>query len=201
MLMKKIIFLLFALTIMLTGQCLTPFKSYIGPLVGINYSNFDPNDNAGTLSGSGFQIGLGMGVELFNTLGIQMSPMFKTTSFNRTILNVPTGANFNNLYFPVSLQLKAGVLPLVSPYFGLGLAGNFQMDGTLYVGELESSVDELENDIYFSLSLGTDIKFIKLKITPEFAFNYNLTADDPDTQNQTETNYELNFSLGIFFTP
>ncbi len=199
--MKKIIFLLFALTIILTGQCLTPFKAYIGPLIGPNYSNFDPKDNAGTLSGTGFQIGLGMGVELFNTLGIQMSPMFKTTSFNRTILNVPTGANFNNLYFPVSLQLKAGALPLVSPYFGLGLAGNFQMDGTLYVGELESSVDELENDLYFSLSLGTDIKLTKLKITPEFAFNYNLTADDPDTQNRTETNYELNFSVGIFFTP
>ncbi len=201
MLMKKIIFLLFALTIILDGQCLTPFKAYIGPLMGINYSNFDPKDNAGTLSGTGFQIGLGMGIEILNTLGLQMAPMFKTTSFNRTILNVPTGVNFNNFYLPVSLQLKAGVLPLVSPYFGLGLAGNFQMDGTLYVGELESSVDDLENDIYFSLSLGTDIKLIKLKITPEFAFNYNLTADDPDTQNRTETNYELNFSVGIFFTP
>lgn len=199
--MKKIIFLLFALTIILDGQCLTPFKSYIGPLVGMNYSNFDPKDNAGTLSGSGFQIGLGMGIELLNTLGLQMAPMFKTTSFNRTILNVPTGANFNNLYLPVSLQLKAGALPLVSPYFGLGLAGNFQMDGTIYVGKLETSVEELENDLYFCLSLGTDLKLIKLKITPEFAFNYNLTADDPDTQDRTETNYELNISVGIFFTP
>lgn len=199
--MKKIIFLSLVFTVILAGQCLTPIKSYIGPFMGINYSNFDPKDNAGTLAGTGFQIGLGMGVEFLNTIGIQMSPMFKTTSFSRTILNIPTGVNYNNLYFPVSLQLRAGILPLISPYFGLGIAGNFQLDGTLYVGELETSVDDLENDLYFCISLGTDIKLVKLKITPEFAFNYNLTADDPDTQNRTETNYELNFSVGIFYTP
>ncbi|MGQ9665281.1 MAG: hypothetical protein ACUVQ3_08095 [bacterium] len=199
--MKKIIFLSLVFAVILAGQCLTPIKSYIGPLIGINYSNLDPKDNAGTLSGTGLQLGLGMGVEMLNTIGIQMAPMFKTTSFRRTILDIPTGANFNNLYLPLSLQLKAGILPLVSPYFGLGIAGNFQLDGTLFVGELETSVDDLENDLYFCISLGSDIKLVKLKITPEFALNYNLTADDPDTQNRTETNYELNFSVGLFYTP
>jgi len=199
--MKKMNFLLLILSTFLAGQCLMPVKSYFGLQTGLNYSNFDPDDNAGTLSGVGFQIGLGMGIEILNTIGIQMTPMFKTTSFNRTILNVETGANFNNFYLPVFLQLKAGMLPAVSPYFGLGFAGNFQMDGAAYIGSLKSSIDDLENDLYFSLSLGTDIKLIKLKVTPEFTFNYNLTADDPDTQNRTETNYDFHLSVGVFYTP
>jgi hypothetical protein len=142
-----------------------------------------------------------MGIEIVNTIGLQMAPMFKTTSFNRTILNIETGANYRNLYLPFILQLKAGMVPVVSPYFGIGLAGNFQVDGEAYIGSIKSNIDDLESDLCVLLSLGTDIKLIKLKLTPEFTFNYNLTADDPDTPNQTEANYDFHLSVGIFYTP
>ncbi|MGB9720631.1 MAG: outer membrane beta-barrel protein [bacterium] len=199
--MKKMTLLLIIPLVFVAGQCVTPLKSYFGLIAGINYSNYDPKDNAGNLSGIGYQVGMGMGMEIGSTIGIQMAPMFRTTSFNRTILGIETGANYNNLYLPLLFQLKAGMIPVVSPYLGIGLAGNFQLNGTAYIGEIHSSIDDLENDLLFALSLGTDIKLIKLKISPEFTFNYNLSADDPDTPNRTETNYDFHFSAGIFYTP
>jgi len=177
-----------------------PVKTFFGLQTGMNHSTFDPDDGAGNFSGLGFQIGLGMGVEFANILGIQITPTFQTTSFDRTVLNIDMGADYNNLYLPFILQLKAGMLP-VAPYLGLGFAGNFQLDGTAYLGSVKTSIDDLENDLLFLFSFGTDFKLTKVKITPEFSFNFNLTADDPDTQNRAESSYSFDISLGVYYTP
>ncbi|MEO0184994.1 MAG: outer membrane beta-barrel protein [candidate division WOR-3 bacterium] len=199
--MKRMAFLFIIPLIFVAAQDVTPVRSYFGLIAGLNYSNYDPKDNAGNLSGMGFQIGLGMGIEIGSAIGIQIAPMFRTTSFNRPILGVDTGANFDNLYLPLSFQLKAGMIPVISPYLGIGMAGNFQLSGTAYLGEIRSTINNLENDLLFTFSLGTDIKLKKMKVSPEFSFNYNLSADDPDTQNRTETNYDFHFSVGFFYTP
>ncbi len=198
--MKNINIILLIMGILLSGQSMNHVNAYFGLQTGFNYSTYDPDDEAGTFTGTGFQIGLGMGVDV-NTFGVRVAPVFKTTSFNRTIINIETGANYNNLFLPVSLQLKAGMVPIVSPYLSAGLAGNFQLDGTAYIGSLKSSIDDLENDLLLSLALGTDIKVTKLWITPEFSFNYNLTAEDSDTQNRAESSYDLSFSVGIYYAP
>jgi hypothetical protein len=177
-----------------------PVEAFFGIQTGINHSNFDPDDEAGNYSGLGFQVGLGMGVEFGNIFGLRITPSFKTNSFNRTVLNIDIGADYNNLYLPFAFQLKAGMLP-IAPYLGLGLAGNFQLDGTAYIGSFKKSIDELENDLLFLFSFGTDFKLAKAKITPEFLFNVNLTADDPDTENRSESYYDFHFSLGVFYTP
>ncbi len=199
--MKKMAFLSFVLLSFVAGQDAPPVKSYFGLVTGLNYSNYDPKDNAGNLSGIGFQVGLGMGIEIGSTIGIQIAPMFRTTSLSRPILGIDTGANFDNLYLPLSFRLNAGMIPVISPYLGIGITGNFQLSGTAYIGEIRSSVDDLENDLLFTFSFGTDIKLTKIKVSPEFAFNYNLSADDPDTQNRTETNYDFHFSVGLYYTP
>ncbi len=198
--MKKSLILISLPIMFLLAQDGVPVKTSFGLQVGINHSTFDPDDEAGNFSGLGFQIGLGMGVELSNFFGIQITPMFRTTSFDRTVLNIDMGADYSNFYLPFTFQLKAGMLP-VAPYLGLGFAGNFQIDGTAYFGSIKNSIDELENDLLFLFSFGTDVKLKKAKISPEFAFNYNLTADESDTQNRSESNYDFHFSLGVYYTP
>uniref|UniRef100_A0A7V0Z520 Outer membrane protein beta-barrel domain-containing protein n=1 Tax=candidate division WOR-3 bacterium TaxID=2052148 RepID=A0A7V0Z520_UNCW3 len=198
--MKRLIILISLPMAFIRAQTELPVKTFFGLQTGMNHSTFDPDDGAGNFSGLGFQIGLGMGVEFANIFGIQIAPTFKTTSFDRTVLNVDMGADYNNLYLPFTLQLKAGMLP-VAPYLGLGFAGNFQLDGTAYLGSLKTSVDDLENDLLFLFSVGTDFKLTKVNLTPEFSFNFNLTADDPDTQNCVESNYGFDISLGVYYTP
>jgi len=198
--MKKLIILISLPMLFVLAQNGAPVKTFFGLQAGMNHSTFDPDDGAGNFSGLGFQIGLGMGVEFANILGIQITPTFQTTSFDRTVLNIDMGADYNNLYLPFILQLKAGMLP-VAPYLGLGFAGNFQLDGTAYLGSVKTSIDDLENDLLFLFSFGTDFKLTKVKITPEFSFNFNLTADDPDTQNRAESNYSFDISLGVYYTP
>ncbi|MEO0129707.1 MAG: outer membrane beta-barrel protein [candidate division WOR-3 bacterium] len=198
--MKKLLILTLLPIVCIFAQNELPVKTFFGLQTGINHSNFDPDDGAGNYSGLGFQIGLGMGIEFSPVFGIQMTPTYKKTAFDRTVLNIEMGADYNNFYLPIVFQLKAGMLP-VAPYLGLGFAGNFQLGGTAYIGSIKNSIDDLENDFLFLFSFGTDIKLTKAKITPEFTFNYNLTADDPDTQNRSESNYDFHFSLGIFYTP
>ncbi len=198
--MKKLLILITMPIIFVQAQNELPVKTFFGFQAGMNHSNFDPDDGAGNYSGLGFQIGLGMGIEFSPVFGIQMTPMFKKTAFDRTVLNIEMGADYSNFYLPIAFQLKAGILPVV-PYIGLGFAGNFQLDGTAYIGSIKNSIDELESDFLFLFSFGTDFKLPKAKITPEISFNYNLTANDPDTQNRTEGNYDFHFSLGIFYTP
>ncbi|MEO0216452.1 MAG: outer membrane beta-barrel protein [candidate division WOR-3 bacterium] len=200
--MKKLVLILFILLLAsASGQCLALVKSYFGLKTGINYAIFDPDDEAGNFTGVGLGIGLGLGIDILNTLDLEFAPSFRTTSFNRTVINIQHGANYTNFYLPFELKLKAGMLPVVNPYFGLGFAENIQLSGEAYIGEVKTEIDELENDLFLLFSLGADISFIKLKISPDFTFNLNLSADDPDTQNRSEKNYEINFAVGIYYTP
>jgi hypothetical protein len=197
--MKRL--LLFTILPVLFVSPQTFVNPYFGFQTGLNYSIFDPKDEAGNLTGLGFQFGLGMGIEFLNTFDLEIAPSFRTTSFERTVLNIETGADFKNFYIPFIFKLRAGTLPVVNPYLGLGIAGNFQIDGTAYVGSFKSSIDDLENDLLFLVSVGTDIKLAKIKMTPDFKFNYNLTADDPDTEDRSEENYDFHFSFGISYAP
>ncbi len=198
--MRKLLLLIIPFMGLVAGQNGAPISPFFGLQAGMNYSNFDPDDGAGNYSGVGFQVGLGMGIELSEIVGIMISPTYRATSFDRTVLNVDMGADYSNFYLPFIFQLKAGMLQ-VAPFLGFGLAGNFQLDGTAYIGSLKSSIEDLENDFLFLTTFGADIKLNKIKFTPEFSFNYNLTADDPDTQSRGESNYDFHFSLGIFFIP
>lgn len=196
--MKKLIFFI---SIFAYGQSIIPIKSYFGLNAGINYSIFDPVDEGGNYSGTGLGAGMSLGLEVLNLLCLQVSPSFRTTSFNRTIVNAKMGANYKNFYLPFEFLLKAGMMPVVSPYLGLGIAENYQLSGEAYLENISTNIEDLENDTYFLCLLGTEIKLIKLKISPNFRFGYNLTADDPDTQNRSEKNYEFDFTLGFYYSP
>ncbi len=200
--MKKmtLLFLLFIVA-SASGQCLALVKSYFGLKTGINYSILDPDDEAGNFTGVGLGIGLGMGLDILNTIALEFAPLFRTTSFNRTVMNIQHGFDYTNLYLPLELKIRAGMLPVVSPYLGIGLAQNIQLSGEAYIGGWKTEIDDLESDLHLLFPLGVEIKFVKVKINPEITFNLNLTADDPDTPNRSEKNYEIDYNLGIYYTP
>jgi hypothetical protein len=193
--------LIAATCILAWGQDMSPVKSYAGLKIGFNYGNFDPGNSGNNLTGTGFQAGFAFGMDLARVLGFEFAPTFRMSEYATTVLNVPVGVRYTNLWLPVNIAIKAGMIPIVTPYFGISVAGNFQLDGTGYIGEAESDVSELENDAYIGLVLGTDIKLPKAKIVPEFSFNFNLTADSEDTPNVTESVYDFHMQVGLYYAP
>jgi hypothetical protein len=209
--LKKIIALALLLIVGGFGQCL--IGSRVGVKLGPNYCVFTPSDGSGELSDVGFHFGIGMGTDFFNFLSLDMTPMIRSTKFSRTgeIIGVPIrlSYSFSNIYLPVVLSLKAGMLPLISPYIGAGLAGNFMLSGTIRIesggSAIEDNLENLENDFFFIFALGIEFKLPKFRISPELSINYNLTADIPDPNNITQPyegeNGDFHFSLGLYYTP
>lgn len=203
--MKKIFFTLAIAVIALPAQCLPSVRGSVGIKPGLNLTTYNPDDGAGNYTGAGFNIGFGLALDVGN-LGIEMAPSFRTTNYSRTqtiIVDITTSGHFQNFYLPVHFLLKANELPLVSPFLGIGFALDFQNKGYWAVNTIKTDVpsDQLENDFFLSMALGADIKQSHFKISPEFSFDYNLTADDPDTPNRTESNYDFTISVGLYFTP
>ncbi len=204
--MKRIVVLLALVTAFTFSQCLVP-KAAIGIKPGFNFTTYNPDDGGENLSGIGINIGLGFGLDV-GGFGVEIAPSFRTTDYNRTdeTWNITTRGHFNNFYLPARVKLIAG-LPMVAPYLGFGIAFDLQRSGYWELETGSSSYrtdvpsDELENDVFASLALGADIKMHNAKIAPELAFDYNLTADNDETSNRTEMNYDLTFSIGIYYCP
>lgn len=203
--MKKITVSILLFVIVGYAQCLSaPISTRVGVKVGFNPGTYDPDDNLDVYKGTGVHFGFGMGTDFLNLLSLDMHALFKTTTYSRT---EPLGRftrSYNNLYFPIFLSIKAGMLPLVSPYVGVGLGINVQFEGTQ---KWEPNGVAIETPIggttnaYLILGLGAEIKLIKLRITPEFTANINSGADDPATPNRTEANTDYHLSVGFYFAP
>lgn len=204
--MKQLIAAIFILSSLSPGQCLNP-RAAIGIKPGFNFTTYNPDDGGENLSGIGFNIGLGLVINA-GPLGLEIAPSFRTTSYSRTdeTWNTTISWHYNNLYLPVRGKLIAN-LPLLAPYLGLGAAFDFQSSGYFEIEAGGTSVrtdiqeNDLENDVFGSVILGADIKMLRMKIAPELTFDYNLTADDEDTANRTESNYDITFTLGLYYCP
>ena len=134
-------------------------------------------------SGTGMHFGIGQGTDILNLFSLDMLVMYRTTTYSRTeALDVIHSYSYNNLYFPIILSLKAGMLPLISPYLSVGIGFNIQLAGTeRFEGgglALENDISNLNTHAYAILGLGIEIKLIKLRIMPEFTANINGSLDD-----------------------
>jgi hypothetical protein len=180
-----------------------PISTRVGIKVGFNPGTYDPDDNLDEMKGTGVHFGLGMGTDILNLISLDMGAQFRTTKYSR---EEPIGRithSYNNLYFPIFLSIKAGMLPLVSPYVGAGLGVNVQFEGTR---KWEPNGIAVETPLggttsaFLILGIGVEIKLIKFRICPEFTANINSGADDSATQ-QTETNTDYHLSVGFFYAP
>ena len=204
--MKKTIFLLLAIMIAAYAQCLSaPINTRVGLKVGFNPGTYNPDDGLGELKGTGMHFGLGMGTDFFNLISLDMGAQFRTTKYGRTEALGRSTYSYNNLYFPIFLSLKAGMLPMISPYIGIGLGINVQFDGTHRWepngSAIETPIEGSNTNAFLILGLGAEIKLIKLRISPEFTANINSQADDPDTPNRNEKITDYHLSVGFYYAP
>lgn len=209
--MQKIIVLLCAITLFAFGQCMTgPLSGRIGIKGGFNYCTFDPEPVDDNYNGMGFHIGVGMGVDILSVLSLDMTPTYRSTVFGTDIgSNATLTYSYSNLYLPVQVSIKAG-LPVISPYLGLGAAGNFQMNGSwrFESGSLSLEGDindeDLENDFFLIGAIGAQIKLVKVSVIPELSINYNLSSDlvvetDPVVKYEG-TNIDIHLSVGFYMS-
>lgn len=208
--MKKVFIVFSVLATCVFAQCIPGLVSTrIGIKTGVNYGIFDPEEDAENLTGMGFHVGFGMGLDILNTLSLDLTPTFRTTKYGVTENNTTVSLSYTNLYLPVQVSLKAG-LPVVAPYIGIGVAGNFQMGGKLKVEgngasfEFDIEEDDLEQDFFLVGAVGTQIKLVKMSVIPEFSVNYNLTpslVDENNPNNQIDgTNIDFHFSVGFYMS-
>jgi hypothetical protein len=198
--LKKITFTILLLVMVCYAQCLSgPLSTRVGIKAGFNTGTYEPNDALGNMKGTGVHFGLGMGTDIFNLIALDMGAQFRTTKYSREETLGRVTHSYKNLYFPIFLSIKAGMLPLISPYLGAGIGINVQFEGKR---KWEPNGVAVETDLagatnaYFILGLGAEIKLIKLRVCPEFTANIKPTSEDQD-----EKYTDLHFSVGLFYAP
>ena len=205
--MKKISIVLLALVVSLSAQCLgSPITTRAGIKFGVNPGTFERGDGGDVFSGTGMHFGIGQGTDILNLLSLDMLVMYRTTTYSRVeALDITHVYSYKNLYFPIVLSLKAGMLPLVSPYVSFGIGFNIQLAG---VERFEGGGLAIENDIaglgthaYAILGIGVEVKLTKLRIVPEFTANINGSMDDEATDDIKEGNVDYHVSVGVYFAP
>lgn len=204
--MKRTIIVALLLTAWGYAQCLSaPVSTRAGIKFGINPGTYDQDDGLEAFKGTGMHFGFGMGTDVLNLIGLDMGAQFRTTNYSRETILGDLTYSYNNLYFPVFLSLKAGMLPLVSPYIGAGIGINVQFDGKQRLenagGAVETPIEGAATNAFLILGLGVEVKLIKFRITPEFTANINAGADDAATADRTEKNIDYHLSVGLFYTP
>ncbi|UCC12342.1 MAG: hypothetical protein JSW02_02060 [candidate division WOR-3 bacterium] len=205
--MKKISIVMLALVISLSAQCLgSPINTRAGIKFGVNPGTLEEGDGGDVFSGTGMHFGIGQGTDILNLLSLDMLVMYRATTYSRVeALDITHSYSYKNLYFPIVLSLKAGMLPLISPYISAGIGFNIQLSG---IERFEGNGLAIENDIaglgthaYAILGLGVEVKLIKLRIVPEFTANINGSLDDDATEDIREGNVDYHISVGVYYAP
>ena len=104
------------------GGCL--ISSRAGLKAGITWNRYDPGDGTNSFSGTGSHFGFGMGMDFLKLISVDITPQLNNDNYLRREMIFERTYSYSNLYFPIFVSLKAGMIPLVSPYVGLGLAFN-----------------------------------------------------------------------------
>jgi len=197
-----IIILLFIATLSF-GQGLS-----IGANLGFNYDMSNSGiEGAKTLSGLGFGGGLVLDLSILPMLGAEVDVQYAMYKYNYSDeiggVSFDSKTTINNLVVPVLFKYKMS-MPTVSPYFVFGpsLIKNLSGTGEVTTGGITTSADVpdslLETDFGIQVGAGANLGMVpNIGISPYFRFQYNLTANDPDTDN-SETAYD--FLFGVNFT-
>jgi len=181
----------------------------VGANLGGSYNMWDYDvEGWETYSGIGFGGGLVFEVDFMPMLGVELDILYSMYKYSTTIemfgIDIDQDISMNNLVVPILLKYKFA-MPVVSPYFVLGPSIIRNLSGTIETSSNGISIsidvpDELlETDIGVQVGLGANIGMTpSINISPYFRFQYNITADDPDTEDNKESMQDLLF--GINFT-
>jgi hypothetical protein len=199
LIMNKLIFLiLLQFTLSYSQPLSSPSGMYVGLKVGVSHCVLDPGERFRHLSGKGVHGGIGIGLDIKPYLAINITPQIKTSSY---LIGMWPGTDYHytNLFIPAAVSLKLFSTQSTSPYLGIGGAVNFQLSGKKIDTDFgsEQRIEDLRNDLYLTICIGIKKKFTRLRISPEFSFNYNLTSNYPDFENLPVSNYDYCLTIGI----
>jgi hypothetical protein len=199
-----VICLLIACVFAQCGGCL--ISSRAGLKAGITWNSYDPGDGTNSFSGTGSHFGFGMGMDFLKLISVDITPQLNADNYTRREMIFERTYSYSNLYFPIFVSLKAGIIPLVSPYIGLGLAFNMMASGTETLrwpnGDIysQTQLGGAMSPAYLMLGGGVEVKLLKFRINPEFTVHIQPTdPEDPTPPPAQSINYHL--SLGFYYSP
>ncbi len=187
-----------AIALVLAGGLYAQMMPYVGVNVGANYGMFSSGvEGADDLSGLGFNFGLGFGIMPMPSLGIDLGASYFITNYSDTDYE----STINSFYIPLAFRYVFMAAPTMSPYVKVGGAMMMQNSGTVTINDEESDIDDedLGTDFFVLGGLGLDFMAMPtFSVRPDVAFQYNLTADDDETDD-SESAYDILFTLGFFY--
>ncbi len=193
--------------IVITAICISfsfssPISTRVGIRTGLTIRDHDPDTSitADSYSGTGMLLGLGMGTDLFKIIAIDMTPQYRSTNYARDEILFRRIYSYHNLYFPIALSIKGGMIPYVSPYISLGIGINIAISGTERSEFDNGSATEraLDGGVggFLILGAGAEIKLSNFRIVPEFMANMQPPSED----NRTSTN-DYHVTIGFYYAP
>jgi hypothetical protein len=198
-----------SIIILLTLGGLNADTVRVGLLGGLNYQSYD-SGQLNVQPGSGFGLHGGMNVEFFLSpgclpaqLGLELELLRQNARYNwdTPFQGLYSALVLNNIVIPLMPKIRIGIIPKTDFEFGMGLSlirntsGYWRLSSS---GDVPISTSDLQTDIGFQLKADVGYKLAPmLLIVPSLRYQINLTANDPDTPNQTEKEHALFIALGL----
>jgi len=184
------------------GGCLVSTR--VGVKAGLILCNYYPGDSSNALTGTGAHFGFGMGTDFLKLISLDVTPQIMSTNYSREETSFERTYAYQTIYFPVFVSLKAGMLPLVSPYIGFGLGFGLIMSAN----EIHRFYDDNDTTMtpipgasataYLIVGGGVEVKLLKFRIVPEFTAQLQPRPEDDPNAAETK-NFHL--SLGLYYAP
>jgi hypothetical protein len=214
MMIKKVLFLFYVAGLIVIfsnlGYCQI-ISTRTGIKVGIiacnydpDYDSNDPDNRNDVFKGMGMHAGISMGTDLFRLLSLDFTPQYRSIEYSRSETSYDTTYLYHNIYFPIFLSLKAGMLPRIAPYIGLGIGFNIIVGGHIRYTypngtAVENPLQGTSTQGVIILGGGLEIKFSKLSLIPEFTANLSGSGDETHPPQTMDKNYHI--SIGCYYVP
>ena len=197
---------LLAVTILLLATSLAFGQGFgIGANVGGNYNTFSSGvEGAETQSGLGFGGGLVGVMNFMPNMGVEVDIQYAMYKYGVTIGEVEYSTTINNLVIPILFRYTMP-MPTMSPYFVAGpsmiygLSGSMSTSGGVIDTTMDIESEYLETDFGIQVGAGVDFNMMpQWTLSPYARFQYNLTANDADTD-ASESMYDILFGVNFVY--
>ncbi|MDO8549041.1 MAG: porin family protein [Ignavibacteria bacterium] len=220
--MKKALFTILTVSLLLSSSSLAQFGFKIGPKAGINLANlsFDPDLQSGIEKSSklGFKFGAAVELGFIPMFAVQIEPMYVQKGAkvegpifvdqNNQPVNGSVTFNATFIEIPILLKLKIPTPGGISPYFFVGpdigilLSSNQEFEAPGF--NQENDTKETTSSIDFVLDIGAGVGFsvgpiVVLTFDARYALGLSDLNDNPQNSNQSIKSTGIQILVGAMF--
>ncbi len=196
---------LLAVTILLLATSLAFGQGFgIGANVAGSYNTASSGvEGAETQSGLGFGGGLVGVIDFMPNMGVEVDIQYAMYKYGATDDGVNYTSTVTNIVIPILFRYSMP-MPTMSPYFVVGpsiiygLSGSWEMsNGTSTSGDIADTL--MQTDFGIQAGAGVDFNMMpQWTLSPYARFQYNLTANDADTD-ASESMYDILFGINFVY--